>query len=67
MMETQDVAPVGERARVAYAPTTDLSHEAVDALTRALRPLLADVFALYPNPSRPSCSRSSLCWPFLQG
>lgn len=38
---------VAERARDAFTPTTDLSHEAVEAIASALRPLLADVFALY--------------------
>lgn len=46
-MGTNDATHVGARARHACAPTTDLSHEAVEAITSALRPLLADVFTLY--------------------
>jgi DNA-binding ferritin-like protein len=38
---------VEERASDAFAPTTDLNHEAIAAITSALRPLLAGVFALY--------------------
>jgi hypothetical protein len=46
-MGTSNATQVGERASNACPPTTDLRHEAVDAITSALRPLLADVFALY--------------------
>jgi starvation-inducible DNA-binding protein len=46
-MGTSHATQVGTRASNACPPTTDLSHEAVDAITSALRPLLADVFALY--------------------
>jgi len=46
-MGISDTTHVEERASNACAPTTDLSHEAVEAITSALRPLLADLFALY--------------------
>ena len=42
-----DATHVEERVCDACAPTTDLSRKAVEAITSALRPLLADVFALY--------------------
>jgi starvation-inducible DNA-binding protein len=46
-MGTHDATRVEERARGAIAPTTELSREAVGAIANELRPLLADVFALY--------------------
>src|SRR5712692_6881373 len=46
-MGASTATQVAERARDAFTPTTDLSHEAVEAIASALRPLLADVFALY--------------------
>jgi len=46
-MAASQATQVAERDRDASTPTTDLSREAVEAITSELRPLLADVFALY--------------------
>jgi starvation-inducible DNA-binding protein len=46
-MAASHATHVAEPARDACTPTTDLSREAVEAIARELRPLLADVFALY--------------------
>jgi starvation-inducible DNA-binding protein len=46
-MGASQATSVAERDRDAFTPTTDLSREAVEAIARELRPLLADVFALY--------------------
>jgi starvation-inducible DNA-binding protein len=46
-MAASQATPVTERDRDAFTPTSDLSREAVEAIASGLRPLLADVFALY--------------------
>ena len=46
-MGTSSAIPLERKKKDALPTTTDLSHDAVVEISNALRPLLADVFALY--------------------